>query len=58
MDCKSPWQYHDCKSVEIVLLNLNFNCKESSSKWINFGSQTRGLNSEKIFLCSDILGDF
>ena len=44
--------------LQIFLLNLNFSCKESSSNWVDFGSQMRGLKSETISICGGILGDF
>ena len=47
-----------CKSVQTFLPNLNFSCKESASKWVEFGSQMRRLNAETISICGGILGDF
>ena len=53
----TPWQCY-CKSVQIFLPNLNFSCKESASKCIDFGPQMRRLNSETISICGGILGGF
>ena len=53
----TPWQCY-CKSVQIFLPNLNFSCKESASKCIDFGPQMRRLNSETISICDGIWGDF
>ena len=44
--------------LQIFLLNLNFSCKESSSNWIDFGSQMGGLNSEMMSICGVILMEF
>ena len=53
----TPWQCY-CKPVQIFLPNLNFSCKESASKCIDFGPQMRRLNSETISICGGIWGDF
>ena len=53
----TPWQCY-CKSVQIFLPNLNFSCKESASKCIDFGFQMRRLNSETISICGRYLGGF
>ncbi|CAH3046750.1 unnamed protein product, partial [Porites lobata] len=48
----------DLRSVQIFLPNLNFSCKESASKCIDFGPQMSRLNSETISICGGIWGDF
>ena len=45
----TPWQCY-CKSVEIFFPNLNFSCKESALKCIDFGPRMHRLNSETIFV--------
>ena len=57
VNCMTPWQCY-CKSVQIFLPNLNFSCKESASKCIDFGPQMSRLNSETISICGGIWGDF
>ncbi|CAH3165261.1 unnamed protein product, partial [Porites evermanni] len=47
----------DLRSVQIFLPNLNFSCKESASKCIDFGPQMRRLNSETISICGGIWGN-
>ena len=41
-----------------ICFGLNFSCKESASKCIEFGPQMRRLNSETISVCGGIWGDF
>ena len=53
----TPWQCY-CKSVQIFLPNLNFSCKESASKCIDFGPHVRRLNSGTISICGGIWGNF
>ena len=53
----TPWQCY-CKSVQIFLPNLNFSCKESASKCIDFGPHVRRLNSGTISICWRYLREF